>query len=243
MYKDPDGVLSGPAGVFVSADSSSGEHLAGVLWSPPIPARGLVVELHNLNGAAAEAQVAAGSITSYDSEYRKKALMANSLGFAYLYVDCDSANLVTEDRDQQARFGVRLSDLVNNVQLSLHIQSRQTLLVAYSLGAAVALSSVVEAPNRYGVVTLVGLPDAIAKEFGRQLPSDNGIRAIVVECSGDFEGTAPGMISTKNDLIHVGFHPERIQTLTLADVHLLMHPTSWISIEAAIFESLESQQR
>jgi hypothetical protein len=232
LYKDPDGILGGSQAIRVSIGSSSGDHLTGVLWKPHLAARGLVVELHNMTGAEA------GSISSYDPEYRKKALMANSFGYAYLFVDCYSASLLDTDAGQRSHYGTRLSALVDSVQDALHIPTTRTALVAYSVGAAAALSLIIEAPSRYGIVTLVGLGDQRASKIAGLIPYSNRIHVLVVEASLDYEGTVAGSTSTKKELVGIGFHPEMVRTLIVNDVHLLMHPTSWISIEAATFEAL-----
>jgi hypothetical protein len=234
LYRDPSNGLPHTQGIRVTAEPSTGRQLAGVLWKPEGPAKGLIVELHNVSGAATL------SLHAYDADYRRKALMANQYGFAYLCVDAYSDDFLKNPKTEiNLHYGDYLARLVGSIQKATDVQPSNTMLVAYSVGAAAALSWIVDGSSEYGWATLVGLSDERAMEFEGTLPLGAETRVIAVEASLDPEGTASGLAAIRSDLSAIGVKDRNIATLSVDDVHLLIHPTSWITIEAAIFSALK----
>ena len=154
LYKDPVGDPDTSHASRVISSLESGHQLNGLLWKPSGQSLGLIVELHNVSGT--ETPI----LFTYDAEYRYKALIANRSGYAYLYVNCYLQDISNKENiATQMLYGNELSSLVANVQLSINVLPQATLLVGYSVGTTVVLSSVVDAPERYGAVVLVGISE------------------------------------------------------------------------------------
>ena len=238
VYHDPTADLLVTEGKRVVSTNSSGRRLSGVLWVPQSSAKGLIIELHNMSGSESN------NIYAYDAEYARRAELANHEGYAFLYVDCYSTDILArEGLPNASDFGVRLSQLADEVGKSLSVSSQNVLLIAYSVGANATLSFLADAPTAYGSVVLVGLSEERAEQVTRRLPFSNSIKLALVETTLDPEGTSAGLSAVRSALLDYGVHPELMETLLVPDVHLLIHPTSWLSIQSLVYGLVIADKR